>query len=172
MNKLNANQILDIVQKNYSIPNFAHCEWGELDKSIEIIYSEDEEEELTDIKLAKSKYEDHPGYKDKDQRGEEFQRLQKEYYESGSEYEIGHKAILRILGLGEVVEVEQYGGSDKGSTWYSVKYFKDHDVYIRTNGYYQSYNGTEFDQGYGYEVTPQEKTITVYEPATDEVNIN
>lgn len=67
------------------------------------------------------------------------------------------------LGLGECKEIEKYGGEDQGSTWYSVKYFKDHDVYIRTDGYYSSYNGTEFDEGYGYEVKPAQKTITVYE---------
>lgn len=71
--------------------------------------------------------------------------------------------ILKQLGLGEVIEVDQYGGEGEGETWYTVKYFKDHDVYIRTDGYYQSYNGTEFENGYGYEVRPQQKTITVYE---------
>lgn len=67
------------------------------------------------------------------------------------------------LGLGECEEIEQYGGEGEGSTWYSVKYFKDHDVYIRTDGYYTSYHGTDFDDGYGYEVKPAQKTITVYE---------
>lgn len=67
------------------------------------------------------------------------------------------------IGLGEIVEIEQYGGSDQGSTWYSVKHFVDHDVYIRTDGYYQSYNGTDFYDGIGKVVTPQQKTITVFE---------
>lgn len=67
------------------------------------------------------------------------------------------------LGLGEVEEVCQKGGEGEGETWFSVKYFKYHDVYIRTDGYYQSYYGTEFHQGMGYEVRPQEKVITVYE---------
>lgn len=66
------------------------------------------------------------------------------------------------LGLGEVVEVDSYGGSGKGSTWYSVKHFRDHDVYIRTDGYYTSYSGIDFEEGYGREVWPKEKTITVY----------
>lgn len=67
------------------------------------------------------------------------------------------------LGLGEIEEVYQYGGESKGDHWESVKHFKDHDVYIRTVGTYSSYHGTEFYNGYGKEVKPKEKTITVYE---------
>lgn len=66
-------------------------------------------------------------------------------------------------GVGEFKEVKQYGGEGQGDTWYSVKYFKDHDVYIRTEGYYQSHYGTDFHYGYGEEVKPVQKTITVYE---------
>ena len=65
--------------------------------------------------------------------------------------------------VGSWEEIEQYGGEGQGDSWYSVKYFKDHDVYIRTNGFYSSYNGTDFDYGYGEEVKPVQKTITVYE---------
>lgn len=67
------------------------------------------------------------------------------------------------LGLGEFKEVEQKGGEDEGSEWYSIKYFKDHDVYIMTQGYYQSHYGTDFDYGYGEEVKPKEKIVIVYE---------
>lgn len=65
--------------------------------------------------------------------------------------------------LGEWTEVARGGGMDKGSDWYSVKYFKDHDIYIKTNGWYQSHYGTDFDDGYGQQVIPQQKTITIYE---------
>ena len=68
------------------------------------------------------------------------------------------------LGLGEIREVHQEGGEEQGSHWESVKYFKDHDVYIKITGYYTSYHGTDFD---GWEdcieVTPQSKVIIVYE---------
>lgn len=67
------------------------------------------------------------------------------------------------LGLGEVEEVYQEGGEGQGDEWYSVKHFKDHNVYIKIEGYYQSHNGTEFENGMGEEVRPIEKTITVYE---------
>ena len=61
-------------------------------------------------------------------------------------------------------EVEQYGGEGKGEDWYSVKYFPKYDIYIRVDGWYQSYNGTEFHSGWDCckEVRPQQKTITVY----------
>ncbi len=67
------------------------------------------------------------------------------------------------LGLGPVEEVAQRGGEGEGEDWYSVQYFKEHDVYIRIDGYYNSYNGTDFDNDV-YEVFPSEKTITVYLP--------
>lgn len=61
-------------------------------------------------------------------------------------------------------EVDSYGGEGQGETWYTVKYFRDHDVYIRVDGYYTSYNGVEFDKGWDAckEVRPRKKTITVY----------
>ena len=70
---------------------------------------------------------------------------------------------LKQLGLGEIKEIEQLGGEGQGDTWYTVKHFVDHGVYIKTNGFYSSYNGTDFDYGFGEEVKPVEKTITVFE---------
>jgi hypothetical protein len=67
------------------------------------------------------------------------------------------------LELGEVKVVDSYGGPDKGSTWYKVQYFVEHDVYIRTDGWYSSYDGTYFDEGYGSVVKPVEKMVTFYE---------
>ena len=67
------------------------------------------------------------------------------------------------LELGEIKVVDEYGGEGQGETWFCVFHFKDHDVYIRVNGFYSSYCGVEFYDGYGHEVKPIEKTITVYE---------
>jgi len=39
-------------------------------------------------------------------------------------------------GVGEWEEVDQVGGEGEGDHWHSVKYFKDHDVYIKTIGFY------------------------------------
>ncbi len=65
--------------------------------------------------------------------------------------------------LGIVSQIEQYGGEGKGEDWWVVYYFEDHDVYIKVDGYYQSYNGTEF-VGWDClsEVRPVEKTIIQY----------
>lgn len=63
-------------------------------------------------------------------------------------------------------EIEQIGGEGEGDHWHSVKYFPEHNIYIKITGYYQSYNGTEFYGGYDEccsQVTPQQRTITVYE---------
>lgn len=67
--------------------------------------------------------------------------------------------------LGECKTVEQYGGTGKGNTWYSVKHFPDHDVYIKVSGYYSSYGGPDFEdwEDACKEVRPVEKTITIYE---------
>ncbi len=67
--------------------------------------------------------------------------------------------------IGPWEEIVQKGGEGEGEEWYVVHYFKDHDIYIQTTGFYSSNDGTSFE---GYEdecseVKPKEKTITVYE---------
>lgn len=161
MNKLTAKEILEIIEKNYSESSFAYNEWTELSEDSELQLTEEEEElcvkagndkqafwESIESKLPKTNRTEDPLYK--------------QYSEMLTRYGMQEKLILQKLGLGEVEEVDQYGGSGKGDTWYSVKHFKDHDVYIRIDGYYSSYNGTDFEEGYGREVKPKEKVITVF----------
>jgi len=59
--------------------------------------------------------------------------------------------------------VEEYGGEDQGSEyWYVWKFTKDSDiVYVKFFGWYASHYGSEY-QGFKI-VSPQERTITVYE---------
>lgn len=69
------------------------------------------------------------------------------------------------LDFGKITEIEQIGGEEEGSNWFSIKYFEKTKQYFKISGYYQSYSGTDFE---GYEsclkeVFPKEKTITVYE---------
>ena len=66
-------------------------------------------------------------------------------------------------GIGEWDEVAQKGGEGEGDEWFSIKYFKYHDVYIKTEGWHSSYDGVEFSNGYGEEVKPVSKVITVFE---------
>lgn len=59
--------------------------------------------------------------------------------------------------------VDSYGGEDQGSDYWSVwKFTKDSDVvYIKFYGFYASHYGTDY---LGFKiVTPQQKTVTVYE---------
>ena len=49
----------------------------------------------------------------------------KQYQAMPGDYEVKGKYILNQLGLGEVEEVIQVGGESQGTTWYSVKYFKE-----------------------------------------------
>lgn len=69
-----------------------------------------------------------------------------------------------LKGIGTWDEVEQKGGEGQGEEWYSVKYFPAHNVYIRVDGFYTSYDGTDFDNGWDdvSEVKPIEKTIIDY----------
>lgn len=78
-------------------------------------------------------------------------------------YDLGsNKDITKEIG--KMKEVQQNGGEDQGSNWFSIKYFPKHDIYIKVSGYYQSYSGITFD-GWSdvSQVKPVEKTVTVYE---------
>lgn len=95
----------------------------------------------------------------------------KEYWDKKG-YSISDFAFISSLGqdtddigVGMMEEVYQYGGEGQGERWESVKYFRDHDVYLKIRGFYQSYSGTDFPEEWDgvFEVRPKEKTITVYE---------
>lgn len=152
MEKLTFEQIIQkLKDNNISLEDFAYEEVGG--------NIEDYPEALEAQKTRKEHYEKHKGESWK--TGAECVDV---YNSMPNEYEISKNKFREQLGL-NWEEVEQYGGEGQGDTWYSVKYFKDHDVYIKVNGWYQSYNGTEFHSGWDSckEVKPSQKTITVYE---------
>tara|TARA_R110000868_G_scaffold76573_6_gene220169 strand:- start:5613 stop:6038 length:426 start_codon:yes stop_codon:yes gene_type:complete len=66
--------------------------------------------------------------------------------------------------LGHTERMASHGGEGEGEDYWSVWYFDKHDVYIKVQGYYQSYNGTEFEDGWDscFEVVPEEVMVTVY----------
>lgn len=64
--------------------------------------------------------------------------------------------------FGQIEKVKSWGGEDQGSDIGRVYHFKDHDVYLRIDGYYASHYGSDWDDD-PYEVKPKEKTIVVYE---------
>ena len=69
------------------------------------------------------------------------------------------------LGLGPINKVHSEGGEGQGEHWERVYHFPDHDVYISVVGFYSSYDGVDFYDGWGCcsNVRPVQKTITVYE---------
>ena len=170
MNKLTGEEILKIVADNYTVDQFAYGEWGSATNNTFTPAQQEEIDRVNSERLAVEKLLpkrlDFATY-------EEYAKDPNVvlYNELPSSYILEREYTLKNLGLGEVDEVVQYGGQNQGSTWYSVKYFKDHDVYIRTDGYYQSYHGTEFYDGHGRVVIPQERKITVYESATDKIDL-
>lgn len=66
------------------------------------------------------------------------------------------------LGLGESKQIEQEGGEGEGESWHSVRYFKDHDIYLRVDATYTSYEGTDFSDSTIEEVRPVERMVTFY----------
>lgn len=159
MEKLTAQQILEIAEKNWSNDNFGEGEWLELEDDSEIVIDE--------AKVEEAKKASEAFWKEIEPKllssGRVNDPLFIQWREMPNEYTEKERQILEQLGLGKVVTVEDYGGEGQGDTYYSVKHFVDHDVYIRTDGWYASYEGGTYDQGYGYEVRPQEKTVIVYE---------
>jgi len=165
MKKLNAKQILEIVEKNWSVKNFGDGGWWHIMR--EFTFSDNVEKIRATKEEAHSKLIAHPDARSGgtlQSKSSEYQSLYNTYHQLPSHYDAMKTEILQQLGLGKVVEVEQVGGSGQGDEYYSVKHFVDHDVYIRTEGWYSSYEGTTWDNGYGEEVFPIEKTIIVYEP--------
>jgi hypothetical protein len=80
-------------------------------------------------------------------------------------HEFGYDDVdFEEIGLGKVNEVDSYGGEDQGSEWYTVKHFVDHDVYVRLDGYYSSYEGTDFSGESYQEVFPTEVKRIEYLP--------
>ena len=95
-----------------------------------------------------------------------LKRLEKFFIEedNGGIYTFAYKDFHEEdLALGKIETVDRYGGEGQGERWWVTRYFADHDVYIKTKGFYSSYNGTDFDYGIGEVVKPVQKTITVFE---------
>ena len=72
-------------------------------------------------------------------------------------------SILDGTSLGKVVEVHHKGGSGQGEMWELVLHFVDHNVYIKLEGYYSSYDGKDFSGDELFEVFPKDKMVTFYE---------
>ena len=83
--------------------------------------------------------------------------------ERRSSYEEQFQFLDFVCELGLTFEFEdRYGGEGQGDEYWSVYKFSDGDevVYVKFDGWYASYNGSEFNEWYWVE--PQEKVITVF----------
>ena len=151
MTKLNYQEILEKLKTIFEdVHSFAHEE-----RPYDFKNFKDYPEALEAQKVRKE-------FKDLHMKDSEDNR--KIYELLPSEYNIIQKLWGEKHGL-NWEEVDQYGGEGEGDTWYSIKYFPDHDVYIKVSGWYQSYDGTNFSSWDSAcsEVKPSQKTITVYE---------
>lgn len=92
----------------------------------------------------------------------------------GLEYQDGAEGILKLSWgypedypeeLGKIEVPFQYGGEGKGERWEKIYHFVYHNVYIKVEGFYTSYDGVSFYDGWDNltEVTPVQKTITIYQ---------
>jgi len=78
-------------------------------------------------------------------------------------FKYGNDTYYKIEGLGLCKQVvPEYRENDE---WYSIAYFPEYDVYIKTTGFYNEYNAIEF-KGWESckEVRPKEIITTIYEP--------
>lgn len=178
--KLNADQILDIISNNMTEKQFAlfvDIDWIEQDSPHWNEESEDKWSKITipeteEFTLLRQQLEVDKTYFEKkikelsktpqSQRENEV-KLKEFRAKFSSVSNVDNVLKLYALGLGQMIEVHQEGGSGRGEIWYSVKYFPSHDVYIKIEGWYSSYEGTNFDYGYGSEVFPRKKEIIVYD---------
>lgn len=69
--------------------------------------------------------------------------------------------VFQTLGLGEFEVLDSYGGEGKGDDYWLVFYLKQHNIYIKLDGYYQSYDGGYYTSM--YEVKPKQVMMTIYE---------
>lgn len=86
--------------------------------------------------------------------------------------EFAYSEVGDVPGVGKFTEIVQKGGEGEGEEWYSVKHFPDHDVYIKVDGYYASYDGTNFDNewdGDVSEVRPEQVMVTFYKTVKSKI---
>ncbi len=155
-------EIMEKVKEVFEeVSNFAYGE--EYNISEDFKFSEDLTKKTEEYNKIYEEWKNHPGYNDSKQRDEKYEALLENFKNTPNPQKLQEIEYFESIGLGEMEEVDQYGGEGQGDTWYSVKFFPKHNVYIKVNGWYQSHSGTDFN---GWEdcneVSPKEKTITVY----------
>jgi hypothetical protein len=65
--------------------------------------------------------------------------------------------------LGPFRNIVEKGGEGQGEEYWTITYFEDHDVYIRVDAFYQSYDGTDFSDSKFKQVRPVRVEVTEYQ---------
>lgn len=130
-------------------------------------YSKEIQDSVTKKEELRRQMEMHPSYRlswSKQREDGEYMELYNAWMVVPYAHNLMQAEYLESLGIGEAINVEHYGGEDMGSTYYDILHFPKHDVYLKVEGYYTSYNGTDYN---GWEdvsvVVPREKVITIFE---------
>jgi hypothetical protein len=84
------------------------------------------------------------------------------------EYHWGHSDEFVVPGIDGTVAVVESEGGGEGSGEHMHIVFRvsttdGEEFYFKIDGYYASFDGASWDGSELYEVTPRQKTITVYE---------
>jgi hypothetical protein len=151
---MTAQEILDKLPELFDddISLFAYGE--EIDIPEDFEFSEDTEVKRKAKEEAYDAWKNHPGFNDSNARDDEYQRLF-DVYRALPSYKLAcQNEYLEHIGIGPIEEIKQKGGEGQGEEWYSIKYFPKHNIYIRVDGFYTSYHGTDFEEGWGEEVKP------------------
>ena len=76
-------------------------------------------------------------------------------------YDFNGKEVSKIK-LGKIKLVHEEGGNEgEGEDMSKVFYFEEHDVYLRMDGFYSSFGGSEWYEL--YHVEPKEVMVIQYE---------
>ena len=158
-------EIVDKLKQSLSIENFAYREFSsgipkDFQFSSEVVEAEKAKEKALEAWKA------HPEYAKylPEGKSQEHDELREKYVALPYEHTLKSTEWLNSLGIGPIEEIDSYGGEGKGETWWVVLFVPNHNVYIKVDGYYTSYDGTSFDswEENCSQVEPKEVTITQY----------
>ena len=71
--------------------------------------------------------------------------------------------VRNFLNAVGTISISENGKLHHGNTFETVYYFEDHNVYLSISGWYSSFLGMDFEDAGIKEVTPKQKTITIFE---------
>lgn len=76
--------------------------------------------------------------------------------------DIDVKLLEEKVGTMEYILVAERGTTGDHDTSQTVVYFKEYDIYLSLDGYYNSQDGSNFDYAKFKEVKPKKVTTTIY----------